>query len=134
MGNISQKQQHLREEIKGLEKRLAGLEGHRQEYKRQVEDAEDRKREELDQLAMVRTMLRDKQRNRERVSFRADNKSDVYVISWQLHLGIFWAPFYKELTSITTGPCLPFLPLPLVPSPSRNYTPPPPINLLEKVS
>ncbi|XP_030846259.1 uncharacterized protein LOC105437690 isoform X1 [Strongylocentrotus purpuratus] len=71
MGNISQKQQHLRDEIKSLEKRLAGLEGHRQEYKRQVEDAEDRKREELDQLAMVRTMLRDKQRDRERVKMSA---------------------------------------------------------------
>ncbi|XP_041478631.1 uncharacterized protein LOC121426404 [Lytechinus variegatus] len=71
MGNIAQKQQHLREEIKGLEKRLADLEGHRQEYKRQVEDAEDRKKEELDQLAMVRTMLRDMQRNRERVKMSA---------------------------------------------------------------
>nr|XP_054767834.1 uncharacterized protein LOC129275082 [Lytechinus pictus] len=71
MGNIAQKQQHLREEIKGLEKRLADLEGHRQEYKRQVEDTEDRKKEELDQLAMVRTMLRDMQRNRERVKMSA---------------------------------------------------------------
>ncbi|XP_072179586.1 uncharacterized protein [Diadema setosum] len=67
MSNIVQKQQQLRDEIKSLEERLAGLETHRQEYRRQVEDAEDRKREELDQLAMVRTMLRDMQRNRERV-------------------------------------------------------------------
>ena len=69
MGNIAQKQQQLREEIKVLEKKVSDLEGHRQEYRRQVEDAEDRKKEELDQLAMVRTMLRDMQRNRERVSF-----------------------------------------------------------------